>query len=152
MKIRQLRETDIDEVARIMSSTELWQRYGVDFESARKRFKQALRGKAHMFVAEIEGKVAGFLWYVPRGAFDRSGYIELIGIKNTYRGRGIGKALMEFVEKEFNPDDIFLLVSDFNKEAQKFYEKLGFVKIGEIKDYVVKGITEFIYHKKRSER
>ncbi len=147
MTIRRMIKSDVDEVARIVAETGLWQRYGLDFEKARSRFFKGLENGAEIFVAELNGEIAGFLWFVQNGAFDRSGYVELIGVKKKFRNRGIGRRLMEFAETR-NVDSIFLLVSDFNTEAQKFYRGLGYIKVGEIKDYVVQGITEFIFYKK----
>jgi len=44
---------------------------------------------------------------------------------------------------------MFLLVSDFNKRAQKFYKNLGYMEVGRIPDYIKEGITELIYFKRR---
>ncbi len=148
VRIRKLKKNDIDTIARIVAETELWQRYGLNFEKARNKFEKGVQRGANIFVAEIKDEIAGFIWYVPDGAFDRSGYVELIGVKRNFRGRGVGEKLMEFVENLFSPESIFLLVSDFNEKAQKFYSRLGYKKVGEIEDYVIKGITEFIFYKK----
>ncbi len=142
---------DLDAVARIMAENELWQKYGVDFEKARKRFKEGLEKGADIFVVEENGRVAGFLWLCMRGAFDRSGYVKLIGIAPDFQGMGLGRKLMKFAEKKVfeETDAIFLLVSDFNKKAQNFYKSLGYIEVGRIPDYVKKGITELIYFKRR---
>ncbi len=148
MRIRKLEKSDIDSVARIVAETELWQKYGLNFKKARVRFEKGLQRGADIYIAEIENEIVGFIWYVPDGAFDRSGYIELIGVGKNFRGKGVGQKLMKFVENLFSPESIFLLVSDFNEKAQKFYSHLGYKKVGEIEDYVVEGITEFIFYKK----
>ncbi len=149
MVIRKFRKDDIDGIAKIIDDTELWKRYGLDYEKAKRRFNKGLSENANIFVADIDGEITGFIWFVPKGAFDRSGYIELIGVKSDFRGQGIGRKLLEFVENHFpSVNEVFLLVSDFNLEAQRFYSNLGYKKVGEIKDYVVKGITEFIFYKK----
>ena len=43
--------------------------------------------------------------------------------------------------------NVFLCVSSFNKEAQRLYKRLGYRKVGELKDYVVKGHSEFLMRK-----
>jgi hypothetical protein len=43
---------------------------------------------------------------------------------------------------------VFLLVTDSNSSAQRFYRRLGYTHIGAIPDYVVPGITELIFFKK----
>ncbi len=57
------------------------------------------------------------LWLLERGAFNRSDYIQLIGVKPDARGRGVGRALMEFAEARSESRDVFLFVSDFNTDA-----------------------------------
>jgi ribosomal protein S18 acetylase RimI-like enzyme len=53
------------------------------------------------------------------------------------------------VESQLNIDykDLFLLVSDFNVDAQNFYRQMGYLKVGEIADYVVPGVSELIFRK-----
>jgi ribosomal protein S18 acetylase RimI-like enzyme len=133
-----------------MSQSPLWQRYRVTEASAARRFEQGLSRQATIVVAEDDASVAGFIWYEPRGAFARSGYIALIGVQPSLRGQGVGQALMAHAEAEMFSavDDIFLLVSDFNRDAQRFYQRLGYCQVGSIPDYVVLGVNELIYHKR----
>jgi ribosomal protein S18 acetylase RimI-like enzyme len=39
-------------------------------------------------------------------------------------------------------------VTAHNIEAQKFYHKLGYVKVGELENYVKLGLNEYIFYKK----
>ena len=60
--------------------------------------------------------------------------IERIYVLTEYKGKGIGKELMDFaIHKaiEFNLKKIWLGVWENNKPALKFYDKLGFYKINE---------------------
>jgi ribosomal protein S18 acetylase RimI-like enzyme len=147
---------DIEACARLMTESGLWQRYGVTEESAARRFEGGLAQQAglerqeRIAVAEVDEEVVGFIWYAARGAFSRSGYIVLIGVAAGQRGRGVGRALMEHAEGELAREgggDIFLLVSDFNEEAQRFYRRLGYRQVGAIPDYILPGVAELIYHK-----
>jgi ribosomal protein S18 acetylase RimI-like enzyme len=55
-------------------------------------------------------------------------YVDELCLKKEIRNQGIGKALLEIVEKEMNDgqcDNINLHTSNF-QEAVKFYEKCGF--------------------------
>ncbi len=150
MILRPMQPADILPCARLMAQSPLWQRYAVTQASAVRRFEQGLSRQATIVVAEQEEIVAGFVWYEPRGAFARSGYITLIGVQPDRRSRGVGQALMAHAEAELFSvvDDIFLLVSDFNQDAQRFYQRLGYRQVGSIPDYVVLGVTELIYHKR----
>ena len=65
------------------------------------------------------------------------------------RKQGIGSKLMAFAEERIfrEAPNVFLCVSSFNKEAQRFYIRLGYEQIGELKDYVVKGHSELLMRK-----
>ncbi len=149
MKIRPMLESDITPLARWISATPLWQRYDVTEVSASKRLADGLAGGATIAVAELE-EPAGFIWTVERGAFSRSGYILLVGVKPGLRGRGIGQALIKHAETSLHASspDVFLLVSDFNRDAQRFYARSGYQQVGAIPDYVMPGITELIFYKR----
>ena len=43
--------------------------------------------------------------------------------------------------------NVFLLVSEWNTRAQRFYERRGYRRIGDVPDYVRVGITEVLYRK-----
>jgi ribosomal protein S18 acetylase RimI-like enzyme len=151
MNIRPMTANDITPLARLMASSPLWQRYNVTEASTARRLSDGLARGMTIAVAEIEGEPVGFVWYVERGAFNRSGYIMLIGVQPDAKGRGIGRALMEHAESVLfaRSPDVFLLVSDFNRDAQQFYARLGYRQVGAIPDYVAPGITELIYRKSR---
>lgn len=153
MFIRPLLPTDIPALAGLMATTPLWQRYGVTAASATQRLQTGLAEGATIAVAESNSHPAGFVWYVTRGAFQRGGYIMLIGVVSEYRKQGVGQALMHHAEAQMftSVSSIFLLVSDFNHSAQRFYERLGYQQVGAIPDFVVPGITELIFYKHQAD-
>ncbi len=151
MTIRVLRPADVQPCAEIMAGNALWLRYGVTVETAARNFASGLERGAALFVSEVDGQVDGFLWLEPVGAFARSGYIRLIGVRPDRQGRGLGQDLMAFAEAFLfqSASDVFLLVSDFNLSAQRFYQRLGYVQVGALADYVLPGVAELIYRKRR---
>ncbi len=148
--VRLMQPDDISECARWIADTPLWKRYGVTAESIAARLGKGLDKGATIFVAEAAGEVLGFLWFVERGAFNRSGYVQLVGVRPGARGQGIGRTLMEYAEAQSAKlaRDMFLLVSDFNTDAQRFYEGLGYRQVGRLDDYVLPGIAELVYRKR----
>jgi ribosomal protein S18 acetylase RimI-like enzyme len=151
LTLRPLISADIPDCARWVAETPLWQRYGVTETSFRERLKDGLANGATIYVAEQAGEVVGFVWFVERGAFNRGGYVQLIGVRPGERSQGAGRALMEFAEKEMfaRTRDVFLLVSDFNVAAQRFYQRLGYRQVGVLEDYVVRGVSELIFWKRQ---
>jgi ribosomal protein S18 acetylase RimI-like enzyme len=122
-------------------------------QSATARLSTAMHESASILIAaEAEAKAIplGFLWLAMRGAFDASGYIRLIGVMPGQRSKGIGQKLLTAAEDLVRPAarDMFLLCSDFNVEAQHFYERNGYTQVGALLDYILMGVAELIYRKR----
>jgi len=128
----------------IVAASEPWQtlREEVDFQTAVKQ-KQA-------FVALIEGAVAGFVMFTPEPVFARGGYLRAIGVAPAIRGFGVGKLLMSFAEKTTakSSRNLFLCVSSFNREAQAFYRKCGYSRVGTIPGLIRNNASEHILWKR----
>lgn len=70
-------------------------------------------------------------------------------MKSKNRGQGIGEALLRFVENEYFTyySKLFLVVADFNSNAKRLYERIGYSEIGEIPSLYRKGISECLMMK-----
>ena len=66
----------------------------------------------------------------PIEGIKNSYYIDSIAVKDKYRGQGIGKSLLQFVIKNFNPCG--LIVDIEKKSARSLYEKMGFEVLNNI--------------------
>jgi ribosomal protein S18 acetylase RimI-like enzyme len=111
--------------------------------------------KEEIYVAlDTKGGCLGYIWFTLTGAFSRFPYVRNIAIKKSYRGKGIGRKLLSFFEeKGFNASPtVFLLVSNFNTKAQKFYREMGYQEVGRIPDLVRRGVTEHIMMKKNKDQ
>jgi ribosomal protein S18 acetylase RimI-like enzyme len=66
------------------------------------------------------------------------------------RGRRIGRTLLAFAEAATarKAPNLFLCASSFNRGAQAFYRKCGFVRVGRIEGLLRKGAAEIIYWKR----
>ncbi|MCD4827890.1 MAG: GNAT family N-acetyltransferase [Candidatus Cloacimonetes bacterium] len=117
----------------------------------RRTFDDALRilrdPSREVYQAEIEGKIVGFLILQMSGAF--VGYIQTVGVLPGWKNRGIGTLLLKFAEKRVFSErpNVFICVSSFNPRAQKLYERLGYINVGELKDYIVAGHSEILMRK-----
>jgi ribosomal protein S18 acetylase RimI-like enzyme len=56
---------------------------------------------------------------------------------------------MKFAENRIFSEspNAFIMVSSFNQDAKRLYNRLGFETIGELKDYIIPGHSEFILRK-----
>ena len=161
VRLRRMRARDVDACARIVASDPLWQRYGLSHSRARQLIGRALgrarqsRLAAHavgeLAVARHGADVVGFIWFRLDGTFHHSGYVRWIAVAPQARGRAVGARLMRHAEERIfrHGPNVYLLVSDFNVKAQAFYRRLGYVRVGALRDYVVPGITEHLYRKTR---
>ena len=154
--VRPLDEADVDACAAIMFGLPLWRRYGVTtFDAARARigrmYTESRAGHSRTQVADDRGRAVGFVYYLLRGTFGHSGYVWSVGVASDRQGRGIGGRLMDAAETDIFATDpnVFLLVSADNAGAQRFYERRGYRRVGELPDYVIPGITEIVYRKTR---
>lgn len=152
ISIRPMERDDVTGVAAWMVCIPLWQRYGLQQERAAAQLEQGLAVGDLLLVADVEpeGRARGFVWCLMRGAFGLSPYIRLIGVAPGRSGSGIGGRLLDEVERRVagSNRDLFLLVSDFNVDARRFYERRGFQQIGELRDYVLPGVAEVLYRKR----
>ena len=85
----------------------------------------------------------------PGERFTVSPYLHIIAIKEEYRGKGIGKALLDYSEKIAceMADRLFLVVADFNPDAKRFYERNGYQQVGKIPNLYRPGVTEYVMAK-----
>jgi ribosomal protein S18 acetylase RimI-like enzyme len=151
MLIRLLTPEDIEPLAAWIPLVPLWQRYGATVEKVKGILTRAMEQGDLLLMADLpEHPAVGFALVVPNGAFNRSPYLRLIGVHPAHSGAGIGSALLQHAEAEVRPHsrELFLLVSDFNTDAQRFYQRHGYTQIGAIPGYVVPDVTELIFWKR----
>lgn len=141
--------------ARIMTDNTLWQRYDVTQSQAEEQISQGLASSdARILVALEEETITGFIWYYTKGTFHHGAYIRLIGIHPEHQRKGIGAKLMKSAEADIATvtPHIFLLASDFNENAHRFYHRLGYENIGTVPNFAKDGISEMIFYKILNQR
>lgn len=85
-------------------------------------FAKALKNSQIAIVAEIDGKIVGFLRAITDFTFN--GYISMVAVESELRGKGIGAALVSKVI-DGNPSISWVLRAN-RPGVSKFYETLGF--------------------------
>lgn len=144
-EIRPIRgEDDARRCAQMMCSTAPWITMGRTFDQSLAIVQDATR---EVYVAGDAGQLLGFIILSMRGAF--VGYIQIVCVDDRARGRGVGTRLIEFAEQRIFRDapNVFLCVSSFNDRARALYERLGYEKVGELKNYLIDGASEFLMRK-----
>ncbi len=133
-----------DTCAKMMAESEPWITLGRGYDESLTILTDLSR---EVYLALDDDEIAGCVVLEMRGAF--AGYVKSICVSPPYRGRGVGARLMSFVEERVFRErpNVFLCVSEFNREARSFYERLGYEEVGELKDYLVKGHSEILLRK-----
>lgn len=145
VKIRKFTEKDEKPVKECISELKKWETqfdkdYRVSEESVIELYDSIVDpiedGKAHIFVAEINDEVVGFISCSYENKDDElickkvpCLYISDLVIKERFRSRGIGKLLMKRAEKLAKRENMKYLKLDVyskNIKAIKFYGDLGF--------------------------
>jgi len=137
-------ESEAKAAARLMAATEPWISLGFGYEACLRRTSDP--EKEHLG-AFFDGELVGFLILDMRGPF--AGYIQTVCVDAPRRSHGLGTALISVAEKRVRRDspNVFLCVSTTNDRARRLYEQLGYVRIGEIPDYLAQGHTEILMRK-----
>ena len=99
---------------------------------------------------EVEGAARGLAWFLRDGTFGMGGYLRLIALAGGAQGGGGGAALLAAFEAEVarSSRHAFLLVSDFNEDAQRFYERHGYTRVGALPGLVLPDVAELVYWKR----
>ena len=137
-------QDDFDFCALMMANSDPWITLEMDFNLC----KQAFTGVSkEVYSIKQNAEIAGFVILQMEGTF--KGYIQTICIGEGYRGKGLGKKLLNFCEEhilKISPN-IFICVSSFNTDALRLYTNFGFKIIGELNDFIKEGFTELLLRK-----
>lgn len=139
-------EEDRERCAQMMSQSEPWITLQRDLDGCR----EAMRGEyKESYVAREGDELLGFIVLQMSGVL--TGYIQSICVAPAARGRNIGSALIQVAEERIfsvSPN-VFMFVSSFNTRAFELYSRLGYEKIGTVKNFVADGYDEFLLRKTR---
>lgn len=101
----------------------------------------------HRYLVCADNSVIGVL--AVRYPWLRGPYIEVIALDSQHQGRGLGRALIDWVEHQAIAEaaNLWVVVSAFNAPALRFYRRNGFQEIGLLTDLIVTGQDERLLRK-----
>ena len=123
MKIRCFEENDIKPIYELLKN-ELG--YEVDYSLFVLRVQEMIKNNYLIYVACIENKVVGFIGI-------EVSYVFELAIDKNYQNKGIGKQLIQKVEKYTKTNNLAAITLNSGisrKTAHIFYEKQGYFKKG----------------------
>ncbi len=149
MNVRPLAAAEIPALARALADVPLMIRYARTPQGLEAALAAAHARGERLLVAD-DGAIRGLAWFLTHGTLALGGYLRLIAMLPGAEGKGAGAALLGAFEAETAKESrhAFLLVSDFNAGAQRFYERHGYVRAGALRGLVLPDVEELLYWKK----
>lgn len=150
MRTRPLEPAEIPALARALAAVPLLVRYRRDAPALERSLVAAHARGDGLLVADEAGSIRGLAWFLREGTLAMGGYLKLIAMLPGSEGKGIGAALLAAFEAETSARSAhaFLLVSDFNADAQRFYERHGYERVGALPALVLPDVAELVYWKR----
>lgn len=148
--VRPLREEEAGALAHGLARLPLLIRYRREAGRLESDLRTALARGEGLLVAEDQGRLAGLAWFLRSGTLGMGGYLRLLAVLGEAQGAGVGARLLAAWETEAADEGrhAFLLVSDFNEGAQRFYERHGYARCGALPGLVLPDVAELIYWKR----
>lgn len=140
----------LEEYREVFLDSALFQRYFADDDRLRDSLRTALEQR-ELFVATVNGEVAGVMEVRFDGFFRAFPYLALLGVKKGWRGKGVGRQMIAFFEeaaRQLGYTRVSIMVSSFNPRARSLYQSLGYKRIGLLPDAFREGIDENILVKR----
>ena len=88
--------------------------------------------QGNLYAALIGEECVGFAYIIPKGAFHSFPYLHIIAVKEEYRDKGIGKALLDHSERiAFEmADKFFLVVADLIRMQSGSTKEMAISRLG----------------------
>ena len=144
--VRPMTEQDRVAVMELLAGSDPWKRLGYQAKDWNSYFLPLPQGR-DSYVMEENGKVSGIA--VVRRKFLLGDYLELFGVADWARGKGLGRRLLAHIEALVfaRAQNLFACVSDFNEQGRHFYKKQGYQEIGPIPNLLIQDSAEILLRK-----
>jgi ribosomal protein S18 acetylase RimI-like enzyme len=110
--------------------------------------------ETHVLVSyEKDARVIGFAYYAPASMTDRTWYLWWIAVSKQVQARGVGKQLLDHLERDIRSRHGRLLVLETSglpsyELTRRFYLKNGFDQAAVVKDYYADGHDMVVFRKR----
>jgi ribosomal protein S18 acetylase RimI-like enzyme len=137
-------QEELRDCARMMATSEPWITLQRDYAAS---LHNLASPEKEIHVAVQGNTLLGFVVLNLHGAF--VGYMQSLCVAPEWRRCGVGRKLITFAEERVFRDhpNMFVCVSSFNPDAQRFYRSLGYELIGELRNFIVAGHSEILLRK-----
>jgi GNAT superfamily N-acetyltransferase len=146
--IRALAPDDVERLAARLAGLSLLRRYRRTAGALERDLTAALGRGEQLIVHAAPGEEPdGLAWFLRDGTLGIGGYLRLLAVVPGRERRGVGAALLTAFEEAVAgwSGHAFVLVSDFNAGAQRFYARLGYAQVGRLPALVVPDVDELLF-------
>lgn len=129
IQFKQLEKSQIEIITKMMQDFYAIDNYPIDLEVSKKLFNEFISdenlGKAYLIFDE--NQIVGYVILTFIFSFEYKGriaFLDELYIKETARGKGIGKLAIQYIKQEsqlLNVKLLYLEVENHNENAQKLY-------------------------------
>ena len=146
VEIATMTPDDLDAAGDVVASGEVFQWYGLDRDTARRVLTET---HGQVVVARREGMVVGVAVFWVDGPMPIPAYLRILAVNEGYRGQGIGRLLLRYVEEQAfrRGPNLFLCCTATNRRARQFYEREGYQAVGDVPNLIQAGLDEVLYRK-----
>jgi GNAT superfamily N-acetyltransferase len=104
---------------------------------------------------EHHGKIAGFAYYAPAAMTDRTWYLYWIAVSKHIHARGIGSALLKYVEEDIRQQNGRILLIETSSLphydlTRRFYVKHHYDQEAVLRDFYADGDDMVVFRKRLS--
>ncbi|OHD37594.1 MAG: hypothetical protein A2015_17235 [Spirochaetes bacterium GWF1_31_7] len=147
--IRKANNENIDEIAECLNDSDLYNNYWKDRNLTLKFIKDGISNDELFVFSSEKNNIIGFIRIDFNGMFSNFPLLRVLAVKSGHRNRGIGEKLLKYYQDLCfkNSDKVFLCVTDLNTNAQRFYGRNGFQKVGEFANLYKENINEYLMMK-----
>jgi GNAT superfamily N-acetyltransferase len=132
----------------VFAGIDPWARLGYTAEAI-SGYLGTLEKSAPRYAIMVGGEVAAVAGV--RLNWLRGPYVQFLGVVPTYQKRKLGSAFLAWLAHEarrHGEHNVWVLASNFNAGAQRFYAANGFERTGEIADLVAPGTSEVLMRRR----
>ncbi len=144
--LRPIEPTDADPLIELTSGTGFFKPHELDAlgEVFDDYFKENREYGHRSFVEEDAGRPQGFVYYAPVPMTDGTWSLYWIAVGKEQQGRGCGKRMLEFVERDVREHDGRLLLIETSsmpkyEPTREFYRRRGYGVAARVADYYSDG-------------
>ena len=141
-----LRAEDAEGIAGRLALMDPW--LALSYSAAQlEKYLSADDPSLHRYTVIVDEMIIGVV--AVRYPWLRGSYLELIGLFPDQQGKGLGAAILQWMERETKPwaMNCWVLVSSFNEAAKRFYLRQGFREIANIEALASARSSELLLRK-----